>query len=125
LLQQIQLNIRDLVPMAAQTALQQQPGHNWLAGDQSIFFHVAHSAVRELEVLHDQLLALLHRADAAVLPSHYEPFGIVALEAIAAGTPLVTTNVGGLGEAVIDGLRTPIRAGFAVLASLSFMGSRQ
>jgi glycogen(starch) synthase len=52
---------------------------------------------------HDQLLALLHRADAAVLPSHYEPFGIVALEAIAAGTPLVTTNVGGLGEAVIDG----------------------
>jgi len=52
---------------------------------------------------HDQVLELLHRADAAVLPSHYEPFGIVALEAIAAGTPLVTTNVGGLGEAVIDG----------------------
>lgn len=52
---------------------------------------------------HDKLLELLHRADAAVLPSHYEPFGIVALEAIAAGTPLVTTNVGGLGEAVIDG----------------------
>jgi glycogen(starch) synthase len=52
---------------------------------------------------HDELLALLHRADAAVLPSRYEPFGIVALEAIAAGTPLVTTNVGGLGEAVIDG----------------------
>lgn len=52
---------------------------------------------------HDELLALLHRVDAAVLPSHYEPFGIVALEAIAAGTPLVTTNVGGLGEAVING----------------------
>ena len=42
-------------------------------------------------------------ADAAVLPSHYEPFGIVALEAAAAGTPLVTSNVGGLGEAVING----------------------
>ncbi|MCE9516850.1 MAG: glycosyltransferase, partial [Mycobacterium sp.] len=52
---------------------------------------------------HDQLLELLHRADAAVLPSHYEPFGIVALEAAAAGAPLVTSNVGGLGEAVIDG----------------------
>jgi glycogen(starch) synthase len=52
---------------------------------------------------HDHLLELLHRADVAVLPSHYEPFGIVALEAAAAGTPLVTTNVGGLGEAVIDG----------------------
>ena len=34
---------------------------------------------------------------------HYEPFGIVALEAAAAGTPLVTSNVGGLGEAVISG----------------------
>jgi glycogen(starch) synthase len=52
---------------------------------------------------HSQLLALLHRADVAVLPSHYEPFGIVALEAAAAGTPLVTSNVGGLGEAVISG----------------------
>ena len=53
---------------------------------------------------HSQLLTLLHRADAAVLPSHYEPFGIVALEAAATGTPLVTSNVGGLGEAVIDGV---------------------
>lgn len=52
---------------------------------------------------HDNLLRLLHRVDVAVLPSHYEPFGIVALEAAAAGAPLVTSNVGGLGEAVIDG----------------------
>lgn len=52
---------------------------------------------------HAELLAALHRADAVVLPSHYEPFGIVALEAAAAGTPLVTSNTGGLGEAVIDG----------------------
>ncbi|MFZ0906324.1 MAG: glycosyltransferase family 4 protein [Mycobacterium sp.] len=52
---------------------------------------------------HDELLAALHRADAAVLPSHYEPFGLVALEAAAAGAPLVTSNIGGLGEAVIDG----------------------
>lgn len=51
----------------------------------------------------DALLTLLHRADAAVLPSHYEPFGIVALEAAAAGAPLVTSDAGGLGEAVIDG----------------------
>jgi glycogen synthase len=52
---------------------------------------------------HDDLLAVLHRADAAVLPSHYEPFGLAALEAAAAGTPLVTSNIGGLGEAVING----------------------
>ena len=53
---------------------------------------------------HTELLELLHRADAAVLPSHYEPFGLAALEAAAAGTPLVTSNIGGLGEAVINGV---------------------
>ncbi len=53
---------------------------------------------------HSQLLTLLHRADVAVLPSHYEPFGIVALEAAATGTPLVTSTAGGLGEAVIHGV---------------------
>jgi glycogen(starch) synthase len=53
---------------------------------------------------HTGLLELLHRADAAVLPSHYEPFGLAALEAAAAGTPLVTSNIGGLGEAVINGV---------------------
>jgi glycogen(starch) synthase len=52
---------------------------------------------------HEELVQLLHSVDAAVLPSHYEPFGIVALEAAATGTPLVTSNVGGLGEAVING----------------------
>ncbi|HKH50229.1 MAG TPA: glycosyltransferase family 4 protein, partial [Mycobacterium sp.] len=52
---------------------------------------------------HEGLVQLLHTADAAVLPSHYEPFGIVALEAAATGIPLVTSNVGGLGEAVING----------------------
>lgn len=52
---------------------------------------------------HAALVDMLHSADAAVLPSHYEPFGIVALEAAATGTPLVTSNVGGLGEAVING----------------------
>ncbi|MFO7164443.1 MAG: glycosyltransferase family 4 protein [Mycolicibacterium hassiacum] len=52
---------------------------------------------------HEQLVHLLHDADVAVLPSHYEPFGIVALEAAATGVPVVATRVGGLGEAVIDG----------------------
>jgi glycogen(starch) synthase len=52
---------------------------------------------------HAELIAALHHTDAAVLPSHYEPFGIVGLEAAAAGAPLVTSNVGGLGEAVVNG----------------------
>ncbi len=39
-------------------------------------------------------------ADVAVFPSLYEPFGIVALEAMAAGTPVVVSDSGGLAEIV-------------------------
>jgi glycogen(starch) synthase len=49
------------------------------------------------------LAAALRAADAVVLPSRYEPFGIVALEAAAAGAPLVASTAGGLGEVVLDG----------------------
>lgn len=47
-------------------------------------------------------------ADVAVFPSLYEPFGIVALEGMAAHTPVVVSDTGGLGEIVrhgIDGLK--------------------
>lgn len=50
-----------------------------------------------------ELRATLAAADAVVLPSRYEPFGIVALEAAAAGAPLVASTAGGLGEVVVDG----------------------
>jgi glycogen(starch) synthase len=45
-----------------------------------------------------ELRALLHRADVAVIPSLYEPFGIVALEALAAEVPVVAAAAGGLVE---------------------------
>ena len=48
-------------------------------------------------------------ADVAVFPSRYEPFGIVALEAMAAGTPVVVSDVGGLSEVVDNGI-TGLRA---------------
>jgi glycogen(starch) synthase len=48
------------------------------------------------------LRSLLHQATVAVVPSFYEPFGIVALEAMAAGAPVVAAASGGLVE-VIDG----------------------
>ncbi len=43
---------------------------------------------------------LFQAADAAILPSLYEPFGIVALEAMALGCNVIASDVGGLGEVV-------------------------
>jgi glycosyltransferase involved in cell wall biosynthesis len=40
-------------------------------------------------------------ADVCVVPSHYEPFGLVAIEAMASGTPVVASDVGGLQFTVI------------------------
>lgn len=42
-------------------------------------------------------------ADAVIVPSHYESFGMVALEAMACGTPVIASNVGGLRYTVRDG----------------------
>jgi len=46
---------------------------------------------------------LYKAADCAVFPSLYEPFGIVALEAMAARVPIVVSEIGGLGEIVQHG----------------------
>jgi len=47
-------------------------------------------------------------AEVALVPSRYEPFGIVALEAIACGCPVVASNTDGLPEAIGDcGLLVP------------------
>lgn len=43
-------------------------------------------------------------ADVAVFPSTYEPFGIVALEAMLSGTPIVVSDIGGLNEIVDHGI---------------------
>jgi glycogen(starch) synthase len=51
-----------------------------------------------------EVAALLAAADVTVVPSLYEPFGIVALEAAAARTPLVVARTGGLLDLVADGV---------------------
>jgi D-inositol-3-phosphate glycosyltransferase len=42
-------------------------------------------------------------AEVVVMPSHYESFGMVALEAMACGTPVIASRVGGLAHLVKDG----------------------
>jgi D-inositol-3-phosphate glycosyltransferase len=51
-----------------------------------------------------QLPLLYSAADVVAVPSHYESFGLVALEAQACGTPVVASRVGGLTYTVRDGV---------------------
>jgi glycosyltransferase involved in cell wall biosynthesis len=51
-------------------------------------------------------------ADVCVVPSHYEPFGLVAIEAMACNTPVVASDVGGLQFTVVSeetGLLAPAK----------------
>ena len=52
-----------------------------------------------------EVINLMTSADVLVVPSVYEPFGIVALEGMASGVPVVASQVGGLSE-VIEHNRT-------------------
>ena len=50
-----------------------------------------------------QLIQVLSNSAVAVCPSVYEPFGLVNVEAMASGTAVVATDVGGIPEIVVDG----------------------
>jgi D-inositol-3-phosphate glycosyltransferase len=50
----------------------------------------------------DELLSVYYTAaDVCVVPSHYEPFGLVAIEAMACSTPVIASDVGGLQFTVV------------------------
>ena len=52
----------------------------------------------------EQMDEILSIADLFVLPSQYESFGLSALEAMACGVPVISTNVGGIPEINIQGI---------------------
>jgi D-inositol-3-phosphate glycosyltransferase len=52
---------------------------------------------------HDRVATYYNAADVAVVPSFYESFGLVALEAMASGLPVVASRVGGLTSTIADG----------------------
>jgi len=65
--------------------------------------------------------SLLRSADAVVCYPWYEPFGIVPLEAMACGVPVVVAQVGGLVDSVVDGmtgLHVPPRSPIALAEAL-------
>jgi D-inositol-3-phosphate glycosyltransferase len=60
---------------------------------------IAFLGARDQDALHFYFSA----AELLVMPSHYESFGMVALEAMACGTPVIASDVGGLTTLVLDG----------------------
>ena len=54
-------------------------------------------------VPHEELPMYYNAADVCVVPSYYESFGLVAVEAMACGVPVVASRVGGLTSTISDG----------------------
>jgi N-acetyl-alpha-D-glucosaminyl L-malate synthase BshA len=73
--------------------------------------HDAENLCRELNICDDirfigkqeQIEEILAVSDLFILPSEYESFGLAALEAMAAGVPLISSDAGGLPEINING----------------------
>jgi glycosyltransferase involved in cell wall biosynthesis len=68
-----------------------------------------------------EIPALLRSADVVACCPWYEPFGLVAVEAMACGAPVIVSAVGGLAESVLDGvtgLHVPPRSPAAIATAV-------
>lgn len=69
----------------------------------------------------DRLRFYYNAAEALIMPSDYESFGMVALEALACGTPVIASEVGGLAYLIQDGqtgFHVPVREPAALAARI-------
>jgi len=85
---------------------------------------VADRVVFRGRVGRESLPALLRSADAVVCVPWYEPFGLVALEAMACGVPVVASAVGGLTDTIVPGetgVHVPPREPAALAAALNVL----
>jgi glycogen synthase len=95
---------------AAPLILRQQPNTRFVIAGTGAYLEAVRAKVRSRAIddrfvfagfVPDDVRDRLYEvADVAVFPSLYEPFGIVALEAMAQGCPVVVSNTGGLAEFV-------------------------
>ncbi|MNS13079.1 D-inositol 3-phosphate glycosyltransferase [compost metagenome] len=72
----------------------------------------------------EKLASVYAAADVCVVPSHYESFGLVAIEAMACGTPVVASDVGGLRYTVVHretGLLAPVQDDRAFAGSIRLL----
>jgi 1,4-alpha-glucan branching enzyme len=75
----------------------------------------------------EELVAAYQSAAMVIIPSHREPFGLVGLEAMAAGTPVIASEVGGLAEYIQHGhtgLLTPPQHVEQLIENINFLLSR-
>ncbi|WP_457972743.1 glycosyltransferase [Arthrobacter sp. D1-17] len=89
-----------------------------LAGD----LGVADQVVLRGQVSREEMPAIFRSADAVACTPWYEPFGIVPLEAMACGVPVVAAAVGGLTDSVVNhgtGLHVPPRDPEAIADALA------
>jgi glycogen(starch) synthase len=90
------------------------PGLRLVVAGTGVHEPVLHAQARRLRIMRSidwlgfvdepALPGLFGAADVVVVPSFYEPFGIVALEAAAAGAPLVVAETGGLADLAAAGV---------------------